>query len=65
MKKGLTGIAVLALAAVVFYSCGKKTDSTGVEATSEKGAALGDLKIAFVYTDSVINKYEFFKKKRF
>lgn len=63
VKKGLTGIAVLALAAVVFYSCGKKTDSTGAEATSKEGAASGDLKIAFVYTDSVINKYEFFKKK--
>lgn len=63
VKKGLTGIAVLALSAVVFYSCGKKTDSTGADAASKEGAASGDLKIAFVYTDSVINKYEFFKKK--
>lgn len=63
VKKGLTRIAVLALAAVVFYSCGKKTDSTGADATSKEGAASGDLKIAFVYTDSVINKYEFFKKR--
>lgn len=54
---------MLALAAVVFYSCGKKTDSTGAASTSKEGAALGNLKIAFVYTDSVINKYEFFKKK--
>jgi outer membrane protein len=63
VKKGLTGIAVLALSAVVFYSCGKKTDSTGADAASKEGAASGDLKIAFVYTDSVINKYEFFKKR--
>jgi len=63
VKKGLTSIAVLALMAVVFYSCGKKADSTGAAATSKEGTALGDLKIAFVYTDSVINKYEFFKKK--
>lgn len=54
---------MFALAAVVFYSCGKKTDSTGAASTSKEGAALGNLKIAFVYTDSVINKYEFFKKK--
>lgn len=54
---------MLALAAVVFYSCGKKSDSTGAASTSKEGAALGNLKIAFVYTDSVINKYEFFKKK--
>jgi outer membrane protein len=63
VKKGLTRIAVLALVAVVFYSCGKKTDSTGAAEASKDGAASGDLKIAFVYTDSVINKYEFFKKR--
>ena len=61
MKKGLKFIGVLGLASVLFYSCGQKPESTS--ASSEERVAAGDMKIAFVYTDSVINKYEFFKKK--
>ena len=63
MKKGLKFIGVLGLAAVLFYSCGQKADSTAADSTSEERVAAGDMKVAFVYTDSVINKYEFFKKK--
>ncbi len=63
MKKALKFIGVLGLASVLFYSCGKKSDSTAVSSSSEERVAAGDMKIAFVYTDSVINKYEFFKKK--
>lgn len=63
VKKGLKFIGVLGLASVLFYSCGQKTESTASDSTSEERVAAGDMKVAFVYTDSVINKYEFFKKK--
>lgn len=62
VKKGLKFIAVLGLASVLFYSCDQKTASTTEGATSEERVAAGDIKVAFVYTDSVINKYEYFKK---
>lgn len=63
MKKGLKLIGVLGLATVLFYGCDKKgTASSEGEASSEI-AQSGDIKIAFIYTDSVINKFDFFKKK--
>lgn len=63
MKKGLQLIGVLSLATVLFYSCGQKTESGSSASTSAERVAAGDMKVAFVYTDSVINKYDFFKKK--
>jgi len=63
VKKGLKLIGVLGLATVLFYGCDKKgTASSEGEASSEI-AQSGDIKIAFIYTDSVINKFDFFKKK--
>jgi outer membrane protein len=63
VKKGLKLIGVLGLATVLFYGCDKKgTASSEGEASSEL-AQSGDIKVAFVYTDSVINKFDFFKKK--
>ncbi|OOG72337.1 OmpH family outer membrane protein [Algoriphagus sp. A40] len=62
MKKGLKFIGVLAIASVLFYSCDQKTASTSETAASGEGMAAGDMKVAFVYTDSVINKYDYFKK---
>jgi outer membrane protein len=63
VKKGLKFIGVLTLATVLFYSCGQKTETASGDSTSAERVAAGDMKVAFVYTDSVINKYEFFKKK--
>jgi outer membrane protein len=63
VKKGLQIFGALCLSAVLFYSCGQKTEGTSVASTSEERAAAGDIKIAFVYTDSVINNYDYFKKK--
>lgn len=63
VRKIFARFVVLALVAVGVYSCGKKTDSTGADTSSTGGVAAADLKIAFVHTDSVINKYDFFKKK--
>jgi len=63
VRKIFTRFVVLALVAVVVYSCDKKSDASGADASSTGGEASSDLKIAFVHTDSVINKYDFFKKK--
>ncbi len=55
-------MGVFALASVLFYSCDQKTASTVETAPSGEGRPAGDMKVAFVYTDSVINKYDYFKK---
>lgn len=62
VKKGLKFFGVLALASVLFYSCDQKTATTSETATTGEGMAAGEMKVAFVYTDSVINKYDYFKK---
>ena len=54
---------MLSLASVFFYSCDQKSAENGTASSTENGLAAGDMKVAFVYTDSVINKYDFFKKK--
>ena len=62
MKKGLKLIGALTLASVLFYSCNaEKSGSTSEESTAT--VATGDLKVAYVFTDSVINKYEYFIKR--
>ena len=50
------------MASVLFYSCDQKASTTTEAETSGEGIAAGDLKVAYVYTDSVINKYDYFKK---
>lgn len=55
--------AVLGLASVLFYSCDQKGTPSADGSSSGEKVSVGDMKVAFVYTDSVINKYEFFKKK--
>ena len=62
VKKGLKIFGVLALATVLFYSCDQKTATTSEVDSAGEGIASGDLKVAYVYTDSVINKYDYFKK---
>ena len=55
---------MLSLASVFFYSCDQKSTSENAVATSDgEGMSAADMKVAYVYTDSVINKYDFFKKK--
>ncbi len=64
MKKAFKIIGALVLGSVFIYSCNPKTDSGATTAsTSEERVAAGDMKVGFVYTDSVINNYEFFKKR--
>lgn len=63
MKRGLKLIGALSLATVLLYSCDKAATSTTAGDNSGKEVKQGDISIAFVYTDSVINKYDYFKTK--
>ncbi|MHA7128778.1 OmpH/Skp family outer membrane protein [Algoriphagus namhaensis] len=63
MKKTFKFIGVLALASGLFYSCNQNTPATTADASESGSAAMADMKIAFIKTDSVINKYEYFKMK--
>ncbi|MEP1954618.1 MAG: OmpH family outer membrane protein, partial [Algoriphagus sp.] len=53
----------LSLATVLLYGCDNAgtSSSTGESSTSE--VRKGELNIAFIHTDSVINKYDYFKAK--
>ncbi|MFN3996552.1 OmpH family outer membrane protein [Algoriphagus sp.] len=62
VKRGLKILGVLAFASVLFYSCDQKSATTTPVESAGDGIAAVDLKVAFVYTDSVINKYDYFKK---
>ncbi len=63
VKKGLKLIGVLCLVTVLFYGCDKKGAANSESGTTPEAIQAGELKVAFVYTDSVINKFEYFKKK--
>jgi outer membrane protein len=63
VKKGFKIFGVLALASVLFYSCDQKGTASSVASSSEERVAAGDMKVAYIYTDTVINQYEYFKKK--
>jgi outer membrane protein len=63
VKKAFKFIGVLFLGSVLFYSCNPKSETGSAATTSEERVAAGDMKVGFVYTDSVINNYEFFKKR--
>tara|TARA_R110002020_G_scaffold138602_5_gene308904 strand:- start:89475 stop:90074 length:600 start_codon:yes stop_codon:yes gene_type:complete len=63
VKKGLKLIGALSLATVLLYGCDKAATSTPAGESATKEFKQGDLNVAFVYTDSVINKYDYFKTK--
>lgn len=62
VKKGLRLFGIIGIATLLFYGCNQPATSTEAETTATSGSS-GDLKVAFVYTDSVINKYDYFVKK--
>ncbi|SFU13371.1 periplasmic chaperone for outer membrane proteins Skp [Algoriphagus locisalis] len=63
MKRGLNLIGALSLATVLLYGCENAGTSTATEGSTSTEVTKGDINIAFVYTDSVINKYDYFKTK--
>jgi outer membrane protein len=63
MKKVLPLFSLVSAFAVML-SCQPKTEQAAETTTqSESSVEFSDLKVAFVLTDSVINKYEYFKTK--
>jgi outer membrane protein len=60
VKKGFKLIGVLTLASMLFYSCNKAGKPETASEESEESAVSENLKVAYVYTDSVINKYDYF-----
>ena len=63
MKRGLNLIGALSLATVLLYGCETSGTATPSEGSTSTEVKQGDMNIAFVYTDSVINKYDYFKAK--
>lgn len=63
MKRGLKLIGALSLASVLLYGCENAGTSTTTEESASTEVKQGDMNVAFVYTDSVINKYDYFKAK--
>ncbi|TXE11318.1 OmpH family outer membrane protein [Algoriphagus aquimarinus] len=63
MKRGIKLIGALSLATVLLYGCDKAGTSTTTGESASKEVKQGDLNVAFVFTDSVINKYDYFLSK--
>jgi outer membrane protein len=63
VKRGLKLIGALSLATMLLYGCENAGTSTATSESAAKEVKQGDLNVAFVYTDSVINKYDYFKTK--
>ncbi len=55
-------LGALVLSAVLF-SCNQNPPAASTESTGTSSVSIGDLKVAYVRTDSVINRYEYFKEK--
>ncbi|MFC3881372.1 OmpH family outer membrane protein [Algoriphagus namhaensis] len=62
MKKTLNTLGILALSAGLFFAC-NQTAPTTTEGGESEVMSVSEMKLAFVKTDSVINKYEYFKTK--
>ncbi|PRY90383.1 OmpH family outer membrane protein [Mongoliibacter ruber] len=66
MKKLVKVLGVFGIAAIAFSSCnqsGTTSDSSSSDAAESSEVSITDLKIAYVMTDSVIAKFDFFKEK--
>jgi outer membrane protein len=63
VKNGFKILGLLSLSVVLFYGCKNAGTTASTEADTSESIAAGEMKVAFVYTDSVINKYDYFIKK--
>ncbi len=65
MKKLAKVFGLLGIAAITFSSCDKagNTSDGGETDNNSPEVSITDLKIAYVLTDSVISRFEFFKEK--
>jgi len=64
VKKSFRILSLLLLSGITLYSCNQPASSDSSTTTdTESSVSISDLNIAYVSTDSVINKYEYFKLK--
>lgn len=63
MKNGFKILGLLSLSVVLFYGCKNAGTTASTEVGTSESIAAGEMKVAFVYTDSVINKYDYFIQK--
>ncbi|UZD23391.1 OmpH family outer membrane protein [Algoriphagus halophytocola] len=64
MKRGLNLLGALGLASVLLYGCNNSgTPSTTASNDQPSSEVKSEVNVAFVFTDSVINKYDYFKMK--
>lgn len=63
MKRIINAVGVLALAGLLSAACNSNTPLGSSSDSSGGEINMTDLKIAYVHTDSVINKFDFFIKK--
>lgn len=65
VKKLAKVLGFLGVAAITLVSCKQEGQSSGADAAAESAAevSITDLKIAYVLTDSVISKFDFYKEK--
>jgi outer membrane protein len=65
VKKTAKVFGLLGIAAITFSSCDKTGNSTegNITENNAQEESIADLKIAYVLTDSVISRFEFFKEK--
>lgn len=65
MKKFSQLLSILGITSLVFFSCDNqdKSSATGNASSESSEINIGDLKIAYIQTDSVINKYTYFVER--
>lgn len=63
MKKTFNTLGILALCAGLFFACNENTPTATTADEESTNMTATDMKLAFIKTDSVINKYEYFKTK--
>ncbi len=63
MKKSFRILSLVLLSGITLYSCNQPAATEATSEVQETGVSIGNLKVAYVSTDSVINKYEYFMLK--
>ena len=66
MKRFSQYLSVLGVTALVFFSCDNNQGAATTSGNASEGTSeinIGDLKIAYIHTDSVINNYAYFKER--
>lgn len=63
MKKIVNLLSIFILSAVSFFACNQPASTGEATSTEEVNATGSNLNIAYVLTDSVINRYDYFKMR--